>query len=88
VANRLATGIGTGVVIEAAAVSTLVIGNDFADNQVHARDAGQATAWDDGRAGNYWSGFNAPDADGDGIFDQPREVAPNGLDGYPLVRVD
>jgi hypothetical protein len=84
VANRLVTRQGVGLLVEAEAMHALIVGNTFLENRLHAQDAGQATAWDDGSAGNYWSGFDAPDANGDGILDQPREIPPRGFDRRPL----
>lgn len=46
--------------------------------------AGGGNLWDDGARGNYWDGFQAPDANNDGILDYPYAV---GLDDdrFPLA---
>lgn len=85
VLNRLRTRDGLGVLVAGAASSTLVLGNFFEANRVPARDEGEGTAWDDGLSGNYWSGFGAPDADADGVLDEPRRLPPGSADRFPLA---
>lgn len=37
---------------------------------------------------NYWSGWTSPDADGDGIVDNPYPIGSENQDPYPLVSPD
>jgi len=50
---------------------------------------GDTNAWDDGSEGNRWSDWQPPehpDADGDGIVDEPRPImAGSNQDRYPIV---
>jgi nitrous oxidase accessory protein NosD len=85
VLNRLRTRNGFGVLVAGDARSTLVLGNVFDVNGVAAHDEGVGTAWDDGQAGNYWSGFDAPDANADGVLDEPRRVPSGSADRFPLA---
>jgi nitrous oxidase accessory protein NosD len=52
-----------------------------------AKDAGTGNIWYDNKIskGNYWSGFEAPDADNDGVLDKP--YTQNGVnDLFPLAK--
>jgi parallel beta-helix repeat protein len=42
-------------------------------------------SWDNGREGNYWSGYTGADADGDGVGDAPYVINENNIDHYPLM---
>lgn len=45
--------------------------------------------WDDGKRGNFWSDHQSPDADENGIVDDPLVLpGPNVLDRYPQVMVN
>jgi parallel beta-helix repeat protein len=41
--------------------------------------------WDDGKQGNYWSGFHGTDSNGDGISETPYVITSNNKDRYPLM---
>lgn len=70
---------------DSASERNLIVANAFLGDDARARDRGTANAWDDGRRGNYWSGFVGPDENGDGILDLERPVAPRGVDRLPLA---
>lgn len=72
-----------GVLLELGASDNLFVGNGFFC-RVPVKSGG-GNAWDDGSRGNFWSGFAAPDADGDGILDHPFRVYFDELDRYPLA---
>lgn len=74
---------GLGILLELGSVGNLVAGNAFLRNHIHARSEGK-NAFDDGRRGNYWEGFEAEDKDGDGILDVPYLIGPD-LDRFPLA---
>ncbi len=74
----------TGVLVELRSEGIVVAQNAFLSCRVPARSEGGA-AWDDGRHGNYWEGFVAPDNDGDGILDKPYAVGPTEVDRFPLA---
>ena len=42
-------------------------------------------SWDDGLEGNYWSYYQGPDANQDGVGDTPYVVGENNVDNYPLL---
>ena len=70
--------------------------NNFINNTQHAYDllwhplnfANAVTyVWDNGKQGNFWSDYNATDADGGGIGDTPYVINQRGnnIDHYPLM---
>lgn len=70
--------------------------NNFVNNTQHVYDllwhplnfANAVTyVWDDGEQGNFWSDYNATDADGDGLGDTPYVINQRGnnIDRYPLM---
>jgi parallel beta-helix repeat protein len=69
--------------------TAMVHHNQFADNEIQAIDnAGSANLWDDGVGeGNYWSDYSSPDADSDGVGDQPYVIDSDSQDRYPLIDV-
>jgi parallel beta-helix repeat protein len=71
--------------------------NNFVNNTQHVYDmlwhplnfANAVTyVWDDGRQGNFWSDYNATDADGDGVGETPYVINQRGnnIDRYPLMQ--
>jgi nitrous oxidase accessory protein NosD len=63
----------------------LVALNSFVDNFEQAVDLGTSNRWDDGTSGNYWSDMTGADANGDGVWDNPRSVSGGARDRFPLV---
>jgi parallel beta-helix repeat protein len=41
--------------------------------------------WDNGREGNYWSGFHGVDSNRDGLSETPYEINENNTDRHPLM---
>lgn len=74
----------TGVIVELRSEGIVIARNAFLGCRIPARSEGGA-AWDDGVRGNYWQRFVAPDADGDGVLDEPYEVGPDERDRFPLA---
>ncbi len=67
--------------------------NSFINNGMHVRYRSQASselmnAWDNGSisGGNYWSDYNGPDANNDGIGGSPYMIDNNNSDRYPLMK--
>ncbi len=74
-----------GVYLNLGSEGNTILSNAFVDNLHHAHTDNE-NRWDDGGEGNYWSGFQAIDAEGDGIWDAPYRITSEGdQDDYPLV---
>jgi len=74
-----------GVYLNLGSAENTVISNAFVDN-LHDAYTDNPNAWDDGASGNYWHGFSAIDADGNGIWDVPYQISSDGdQDNFPLV---
>ena len=78
----------TGIYLESSSSNTIFHNYLLNNTENNAYDNG-ANYWDNGSEGNYWSDWQPPDhpdADGDGIVDEPRPIA-GGInqDDYPLV---
>jgi len=61
--------------------------NNFINNSTQAYD-NDANYWDNGypSGGNYWSDWQSPDADNNGIVDNPRTITGGtNQDHYPLI---
>ncbi|MEN3010030.1 MAG: NosD domain-containing protein [Candidatus Bipolaricaulaceae bacterium] len=74
---------GVGLLLELGSGNNLIVGNAFRYNHVHARSEGK-NAFDDGRRGNFWEGFEAEDKNRDGILDAPYFIGPDS-DRFPLA---
>jgi len=74
-----------GIYLNLGSKGNLILSNAFVDNLHHAHtDA--LNLWDDGAAGNYWSGFKALDTDKNGIWDSPYRITSDGdRDNFPLT---
>lgn len=63
--------------------------NNFMDNARHAFLGGYwgPNLWDDGypSGGNYWSNYNGPDVNHDGVGDTPCIIDTSIIDNYPLM---
>jgi nitrous oxidase accessory protein len=67
--------------------NNVIYHNNFVDNLDPVFIYESISIWDDGypSGGNYWSGYNGSDADGDGIGDTPYVIDPENQDNYPLM---
>jgi len=69
--------------------NNIIYHNNFLDNAWGHVDIWKASGniWDDGypSGGNYWSGYDSTDADGDGIGDIPYIIDYYNRDCYPLM---
>jgi nitrous oxidase accessory protein NosD len=74
------TGIQMGALFSS--VTGHVYHNNFIDNTVHVSRFGEGVTWHDGylSGGNFWSGIDTPDVNGDLIVDQPYQ-----RDFYPVT---
>jgi parallel beta-helix repeat protein len=59
--------------------------NSFVNNSLPVYSENSTNAWDNGFEGNYWSGYNGTDSNGDGIGDTPYTIDGNNTDNYPLM---
>ena len=65
--------------------SNFIYQNNFVKNKDQAIDKCN-NQWDNGSFGNYWSDYIDVDEDGNGIWDNPRDIAGgNNKDRFPLV---
>jgi parallel beta-helix repeat protein len=61
------------------------LNNNFAGNEIHAEAQG-SNDWDNGSSGNYWSGHNCTDDDGNGICDTEYNFYSGQKDKFPLAK--
>jgi nitrous oxidase accessory protein len=63
-----------------------ILHNSFLNNYNHAKIFDRSiNTWDNGFEGNYWSGYDGTDSDGDGVGDTPYIVDGSNQDNYPLM---
>jgi parallel beta-helix repeat protein len=77
-----------GIYVEISSNNIVILNYLLNNTENNAYDA-SSNAWDNNGRGNYWSDWQPPehpDANGDGIVDEPRSIAGTGnQDNYPLV---
>lgn len=79
-----------GIVVGASSGNS-IYGNYFINNTkqqvLDTYENGQLSEnrWDNGKEGNYWSGYNGGDSNGDGIGDYPYILYEKNQDDYPLI---
>jgi len=84
--NDIRNNNANGVFITSSSSDNSLYLNDFSNNiDNNARDEG-SNNWDDGSQGNYWDDYNDYDHNGDGIGDNPYNIAGSGgnKDNYSL----
>jgi len=85
ISGNLIEGSHMGVYLNLGSEGNVIVNNAFVDN-VHSAYSDSPNLWDDGSVGNYWSDFEAIDADGDGIWETPYQITSEGdRDNRPLV---
>lgn len=71
------------------ATNNIIFHNYMSSNTLHNAYDDNTNRWDENGEGNYWGDWQPPDhpdADGDGIVDEPRPIAGGtNQDSYPLV---
>ena len=74
--GNLLAGNDAAIVEYANSEGNTFVRNAFVGNGTELREIGQESAsrWDDGRRGNYWSGYDGYDLDGDGVGDRPYRL--------------
>jgi parallel beta-helix repeat protein len=70
--------------------NNILYGNTFTGNTEHVGILASTGVWDNGKEGNYWSGYeeeypNAKELDGSGIWDTPYVIDESNQDNYPLM---
>ncbi len=74
-----------GVYLNLASTGNSILRNAFVSN-AHNAFSDEPNCWNDDAGGNYWSSFEAVDADLDGIWDTPYPIGQDGdEDSLPLV---
>lgn len=74
-----------GIYLNLGSQGNTILNNAFVGN-LHSAQTDDPNIWDDGTRGNYWHGFQAIDADIDGIWDVSYVVSSDGdRDNFPLV---
>jgi hypothetical protein len=76
-----------GVLFDSGVTGMTIIQNNFVNNHNQAIDNGVNSTWYKGGIGNYWSDWVSPDANGDGIVDNPYPIPGTGraVDRYPMT---
>jgi len=74
-----------GIVLSSSPGNTLTL-NYLLNNTAGNAYGDNTNYWDKDGKGNYWSDWQSPDSNGDGIVDQPRSIMEgSNVDHYPLV---
>jgi len=85
VLNNYVTQAHMAIYMNFGSAGNYIVGNAFVEN-IHHAHTDDPNIWDDGQEGNYWGGFEAIDADEDGIWDTPFEISNDeDKDNYPRV---
>lgn len=78
--------IGNGYGFLIAMYDSIFYHNNIINNTVQAAFySAYANSWNNTCEGNYWSDYNGPDENGDGIGDTPYVVDASNRDNYPLM---
>ncbi|MHA1744820.1 MAG: NosD domain-containing protein [Promethearchaeota archaeon] len=87
--NRIEATNGTGVSLDDDSEENIIYNNRFINNALHAEDNGTLNQWFFANLGNYWDNYTGPDADNDGIGDQPYNISgsANSQDLYPMLDI-
>jgi parallel beta-helix repeat protein len=88
VGNTISGSANEGVLLTVSSSNTFYH-NNF-DNRGNVYDSGRASSssnvWDNGNEGNYWSDYNGPDANDDGIGGSAYVIDSNNQDRHPLMK--
>ena len=63
----------------------IIFHNNFINNTQQVFSRTNASRWDNGFEGNFWSDYNGADTDQDGIGEAPYIIHKNVQDNYPLM---
>jgi parallel beta-helix repeat protein len=76
-----------GTYLDLGSQGNIIYANSFIDNTHNAHSV-STNFWDKDGCGNYWSNWEAIDADKDGIWDSPYVIRSQGdQDNFPLVQM-
>ncbi|PVX24480.1 MAG: hypothetical protein CW691_07490 [Candidatus Bathyarchaeum sp.] len=92
--NNIAYNHNSGIFMEGSGYST-IFENNFVDNSRQVTGWDSTNIFDNGSTGNYWSDYNATDANNDNIADSPYPITINShftvdsitdYDNFPLMK--